>query len=166
VKFLRLIITGALVFGLFWLVYSYFFPNDQTRILKLYRQLAAAATMPVKKTPVNTVMAMDRIQSSFEPNVEIHIESPIEGLSAGISGRDDLMQAVQAAWGHYNNIKVEISNITVAVDASGQTASSTLNVKAQIPGERDAFLQQFRVQLKKSDNGWRIARMDPVKVFH
>jgi hypothetical protein len=41
-----------------------------------------------------------------------------------------------------------------------------LTAKVVKPGERDFLFQEFRVQLKKKDNDWRVLRMEPVKVLH
>jgi hypothetical protein len=76
------------------------------------------------------------------------------------------MQGVQAAWGRYNNVKVEIFDVTVTLGSAEDTATAMLTAKVTHAGDKDFFFQQFRTQLKKKDGNWRIARMDPVKVFH
>jgi hypothetical protein len=166
VKILRLLIFILILGGAFWLGYTHFFPNDEKRILKMFDRLAQSASIPEKKSAVSTIMSLDQVQSCFEPDVEIRVESPIESLSTGISGRDELMQGIQAAWARYNSIKVEILDVTVTVDPSKETATSMLTAKVSRPGEKEFFFQEFRAKLKKKDGNWRIARMEPVKVFH
>lgn len=165
-KIIRFILILVGAGFLAWLAYNHFFPNEEKRIRKMFDNLAAAASIPDKKTPLKAFSAISKVQDCFETNVEIKIESQFEGFKGSISGREELMELVKLAWARRNNIKVEFLDITVTVDPSGDSATAMLTAKVTQVGERDFLFQEFEVKLLKHEGDWRIVQITSMKVLH
>jgi hypothetical protein len=160
----RRILGLALVCGLLLLAYWHYFPNEEKRVRKTLARVAESASIPAQPTPAGAIIALSRLQDCFSRDVQVEVEIPIEGRRT-FTDREDLMQAAKAAWGTVKNVQIEFLDVNVTLDDTKENATAELTARVTHPGERDFFVQEFRLRLKKQDGDWRITRAESVKVL-
>ncbi len=161
---LRRFLPGFAVAGLLLLVYAQLFPNEDRRIHRALDHLAAAASIPAQPTPAKMILALDRLQGCFSPDVVVVLDVPTEGKHT-FHGRAELLESAKAAWAYRKSLKVEFLDTNVKLDPGNESAMAEVTARATQPGERDFFVQEFRIQLRKQSEDWRITRVESVRVL-
>lgn len=164
VKTLKQIFTFLVVGGLLFLAYTHFFPNNEKQIRKMLAGMASAACVPAKPSPVGAVMAIDRIQSCFAPNVQVNIEVPAVRRYT-FADRDELMQVVKVAWANLRDVNVQFLDVNIELDASEENAVADLTLKVTPAGQSDFFFQELKMKLAKIEKNWRVTNVDSVQVL-
>lgn len=146
------------------MAYNHFFPNNEKQIRKMLDEMATAACIPAKPSPVGLVMAIDKIQSSFSPNIQVNIE--VAGVRRyTFSDREELMQIVKAAWANLREVNVQFLDVVIDLDASEEGAVANLTLKVTPAGQSDFFFQELKMTLAKIESNWRVTRVDSVQVL-
>ena len=157
-------IVGLLVLaGLLYLGWARFFPSEPEKIRRTLVHLAETASVPAHPKTVGTILAFDRLNGFFMPDVEVIVDVPGEGVHT-FSDRQELMQIIRAGWVNLRDMKIEFLDIVVRVN-SEDSATAELTAKATQPGQKDFLFQEFKLQLKKKEGDWRIAHAESVKVL-
>ncbi len=164
VTLLRRFLPALAAAGLLLLVYGQLFPNEDRRIRRLLNHVATAASIPARPTPAQMILSLDRLQGCFSPGVVMVLEFPAEGQRT-FRGRAELMDSVKAAWAYRRSVKVEFLDIDVKLDPAKESATADVTARATQPGDRDFFVQEFRIRLRKQSEDWRITRVESVRVL-
>lgn len=159
-KLIAIIVVAAVA----WLAWTQYFPNDEVRIRKMLAGLANTLSRTEKSSPVAVMFAADRVRDCLSPKLDFSIDVPGMGHAA-FADREDLLQVLEGAWAKSKAFKVEFCDIVVTVNPDHESATSNLTVRAKQGGEQDFYLQEFRLELKKQEDKWRITRISPVEVF-
>lgn len=163
-KFVGKILTALLIGTVLYLAYGYFFPNNEKQIRKMLNGMAASASIPAKTTPISIVMAVDRIQGCFMPDVQVTVDIPGESRHV-FSDRSEVMQVIQAGWANLRNVKVQFLDINLVMDPSKESATADLTLKITQAGQSDFLFQELNMQLVKKEGNWRIQKVDSVEAL-
>lgn len=163
-KTVKRIIGLVIVAWLFWLVWQYFFPDEEKRIHKMLGGLARAASIPANESPVQMGLAVDKLLGYVTSDIEVDVEVPGEGRFT-FSGRDEVRDAALLAHKNLGELKVQFLDVTVTVAHDKRTATAELTVKATQPGSKDFLVQAVKLQLRKVDRTWRISHAQTVKAL-
>lgn len=159
----RLILVLLAVAAGFWL-WSVLFPSPEKAIRQHLEKTARAASFKANEGPMDRLGKIGEFGKCFSPDVEVKFESP-GGGSQSLSGRNDLMRAAGGARTQASALQVDFLDASVVVAPDRQTATVDLTVRATIPGDRDFFVQEMKLYLKKSGRSWLIIRAETVKTL-
>jgi hypothetical protein len=159
---IRIILLAALIAVGFW-AWHVFFPNQERIIRKRLGELARTASFSSKEGLVAKAWNASLLAEFFTPDVQITVSIP--GNQHTVSGRDELMQAAVTARSMVSSLTVEFPDIKVTVAPDKSSAVVYLTAKGKVPGERDFFLQELRLQLTKVKRDWFINRVETVKTL-
>ena len=159
----RFAILAAVVL-LAFLAYQKLFPSDEKKIRKLLDSVAETVSFDAKEGNLSKVAAMTKFGGYFSADAVLTLHTPGGGVQE-IRGRDELVELAKAVRWKLTSANVEFLDVTVAVDPSEESATSSLTAKATIAGEKDFFVQELKFSFKKLDGEWRITQVETVRVF-
>ena len=159
----RLILLLLLVVVGLWL-WSVVFPGPEKAIRQHLAQTARAASFPANEGPMDRLSNLGAFAKCFSPDAQVKFESPGGGTQS-LAGRDDLMRAAGAARTLISALQVDFVDAILVVAPDRETATVDLTVRATVPGDRDFFVQEMKVYLKKFGRSWLIVRAESVKTL-
>ena len=162
VKWLSRIAVTAVLAAALWWGWQTFFPSDERQIRRLLDHVAETASIPTDAKFVSGVLAADRLQGYFTPQIEVDVEVPGEGRHT-FTGREELTQAYMLARSQRRGLTVEFLDVIVAVGADHQAATSELTARVRQTGQNDFGVQELRLQLRKVEDTWRINRIETTR---
>lgn len=157
-----ILLLVVLAVGL-WL-WSVFFPSPEKAIRQHLEKTARAASFQANEGPFDQLSKIGEFSQCFSPDVEVKFEVP-GGGSQSLSGRDDLKRVAAGARTQGSAAQVEFLDAIVVVAPDRETATVDLTVRAGIPGDRDFFVQEMKLFLKKFGRSWLITRVETVKTL-
>lgn len=163
-KTLRRILGFAIAALLLVWLYSHFFPNEDKRVRRVLDGVAQSASIPAKVSPVTLGFNLDRLQGYLSRDVLVTVDVPIEGRHT-FSGREELMEAMKAAWGTVRGVKVEFLDTNITFDESRQNATAELTAQVTQAGQKEFWVQELKFQLAKLEDQWRITRIETVRAL-
>lgn len=148
----------------FWL-WTIFFPNDERLVRKHLADTAQAASLSGSEGPLSQLGKITELSGCFTPEVELDFDVPRQGRFT-LNGRDEIIAFAGArARDSGGTIKVDFLDVTVQVGQDRQSATAVLTARAQVPRERDFFVQEMKFSLKKIKRRWYINRVETVKTL-
>jgi hypothetical protein len=160
--FIRLILVAALFAVVFW-AWRTLSPNPEKVIRKRLGELAKAASFSSKQGLMTQAWNASSLAEFFTPDAEVTVEVP--GGQHTFNGRDELLQAAVTARRTVNSLTVEFPDIKVTVAPDKSSAVVYLTAKGKVPGEKDFFLQELKLQLTKVKRDWLINRIETAKTL-
>ena len=154
------LLLGLAVLG--WWLWSVFFPSPEKAIRQHLARTARAASFSANEGPMDRLGKIGEFGQCFSPDAEVKLESPGSG-GQSLSGRNDLMRAAGVARTLATALQVEFLDAFLTVASDHQTATVDLIVRATIPGDRDFFVQEMKLFLKRFGRSWQIIRAETVK---
>jgi hypothetical protein len=159
---------GFRVFGVVVLVllgawlWTIWFPSPQ----KIIHQRLEAVAKCVSFTPGEGVLVKlagaQNLAGYFATNAEINVEASGHDKII-ISGRNEITQAALSARSAFGSLKVKFLEVSVTVAPDRQSASVNLTADADISDQRDAFVQEIRILLRRIDGEWLITRVETLR---
>ncbi len=159
---IRVILLAALVALGFW-GWHVFFPSPEKVIRKRLGELAKAASFSSQEGLLAKAWNATMLGEFFTPDVQVTVDVP--GIQHTISGRDELLQAVVGARSTVSSLTIEFPDIRVSVAPDKQSAVVNLNAKGKVSGQREAYLQEFRLRLIKVKRDWLINQIETAKTL-
>ena len=159
---IRVILLAALVALGFW-GWHVFFPSPEKVIRKRLGELAKAASFSSQEGLLAKAWNASVLGEFFTPDVQVTVDVP--GIQHTISGRDELLQAVVGARSTVSSLTIEFPDIRVSVAPDKQSAVVNLNAKGKVSGQREAYLQEFRLRLIKVKRDWLINQIETAKTL-
>jgi hypothetical protein len=159
----RLILLVALLAAGLWL-WSVFFPSPQKAIRRHLEKTARTASFKATEGAVERIGNIAEFGKCFSKDVEVQFETP-GGGSQTLAGRNEIMRAAGLARTYGSALQVEFLDAILTVAPDQQTATVDLTVRARIPGDRDFFVQEMKLHLKKIGRAWLIIRAETVKTL-
>jgi len=159
----RIILLAALVALGVWL-WLVLFPGPEKIIRRRLTELARTASFSSNEGNLAHLAAAQSLAGFFATNVEINLDVPGR-LQHRLMGRDEIQQAALGARSTLSGMKVHFPDINVTVAPDKQSAVADLTVEASIAGERDTIVQEMKVTLQKTDDGWLITRIETVRTL-
>jgi hypothetical protein len=159
----RIVLALALLGAGYW-AWTVFFPSPETVIRARLHELAKVASISANEAPLAQLSNAQLLTTFFTADVEITVNVPGQSMQT-FQGRDQIMMAASAARSRFGALKVEFLDITIALAPDKESASVELTGKAQVPGERDFFVQELKFLLRKVDGKWLINRVETVRTL-
>jgi ketosteroid isomerase-like protein len=160
-KLALIVVAAVVVLAGVWL-WRLLFPSDEARIRQILRAVAETASVKANTHPLVRLGGANKLAGFFTRDVVVEVDGvPVQLHS--INGREELIQAVTAARASVEEVKVEFLDVQVTVEPDGQTASAHLTALAHVTGSSDPYVQETRMRLVKTDEGWKISRVTPVR---
>jgi len=145
-------------------IFRILFPGDEKLIRKMLAEAAETAGIKVNENPLFKLAAAKKLVGFFSPDAVLKLD--VSGMDArSINGRDDLLQAVAAALASLQEARIQLREIHVNVDPDKQSATAQLVATAYLNGGSDPLVQELKLQLRKIDGHWKIARVETVKTL-
>jgi hypothetical protein len=154
-----LIVVGLGIVG--WRV---FFQSPERAIRSRLNHLAEEASFGQKESTLSKATGLFGLLDYFTTNVEVRVEARGYGAHT-FNGRDELMEYVKWLRVHFSSAKLELVDIEITVNPDKKTAKANLTGKAQISGERDPWIQEMDVYLRKVDGKWLIEKVETVRTL-
>ena len=158
-----LLLVGLIAMG-FWL-WSVFFPSPEKAIRNRLNKAARLASFSANEGNIARVANIEALGTYFTDEIEIKVDVP-NYESHTFTRREELTQATMAARSVASSVKADFPDITVVLDAGGQTATANVTLRADINGEKNSVIQELKVYLKKVNGDWLIYRLDTLRTLH
>ena len=145
----------------------HYFPNDQRKIRGLLENLAKTLSASKKSSALSELATANTLTDVLTPDLEVNLTLPDIGQQS-FSGRDEVIRTAMAARKTYPGLRIEFLDILVTVNPDRQTASAELTAQASEigDGDRDSFVQEFKVELRKDSGKWRIYRVEMLRTLN
>ena len=105
-----------------------------------------------------------RVGKFFSTNVEVQIDVPGHHEHR-LAGRAEIQQAALAARASLKGLSVTLPDVTVIVNADGESAVADLALEARVAGETDMMVQEMKFALRKIDGRWLIVKVETVRTL-
>ena len=159
---IRAILVAALVALGIW-SWGVFFPSPEKIIRKRLEALAKAASSSSKEGLIAKAWNASMLADYFTEDVQVTIEA--QGTQHTFSGRAELLQAVAGARSQGSSLSIQFPDIKVTVAPDGASAVVNLTARGKVPGDRDSYLQELKLQMIKVKRDWLIHQVESVKTL-
>ena len=139
--------------------WRYFFPDDETRIIRTLDAAAGAVGCSPGESAPAAIGKLRRIESLLDDQVEIDLRANRE-TRGRIFARGEIVSLLAGERRAGSRMKVELTDFTVVVagDSAKAEAAGTILYKN---GEREFSLQEeLKFELVRRDGKWRISRVE------
>lgn len=149
---------GAAV--ILFLAYRQLFPDDESAIRHEFQQLARIASALPNEAPIARLAKAQRLAGFFARDAVVTISSHGVGT---LEGRDQLVQAAAVTRANLQQLRIQFPDIQVTLNPGRQSAQVDVVALAEINGDKNPEVFEFRGSLDKQDGRWFITRLDSVK---
>jgi hypothetical protein len=158
---LLLLVVAAIAL---FILYRRAFPNEPRLIRQRLAALAGAASFSQRPSALANLAAGEQLRDFFTSDLQVEVDLP-EGGHATLTSREDILQAALAARATLDGLRVQFLDVNVTVGPGHETATAHLTVKATQPGDRDFFVQELKLQLRKEEGRWRVFRVETIRTL-
>ena len=162
-KILPVVAALGLILLAVW-VFRLLFPSDEKLIRALLNDLAKAASFEANESGLTRIANASKLGGFFTSDVVINLDATEWGAKT-INGRDELIQMAAAARTTVPGLRLEFPDVNIEVAADGEFATAHVTAKANVPGQRDLYVHELKIALKKIEGDWRIIRADMVRTL-
>lgn len=163
-KLLSIIFAVGALALVFWL-YSVLFPSNESVIRKRMQTMAKLASFTTGEGDLARLSNVSQLATLFTQDITMQFEGTRPELQ-NLSGRDTLRQMLLMARSNLQRMNVRFPDIIVIVDPDGQTARVNLTVVADVNTEKEAILQELKLDLNKAEGSWRVSRVETLKALN
>ncbi len=158
---IKVLVGAAVVGGLWW----WGSPNDARQIARLVRSAAEAASWsPASGSGLEKLTGANRLVACCTQDVVVSTEG-MGPTARMLQGAAEVRQAVLAARTAGVGLSIGLDEISVEVAADRTTGMAQFLATIHAGEAKEPWLLEVRVQVRKTTDGWRIARVEPVKGF-
>jgi hypothetical protein len=158
------ILGVALLAGAGYWAWLTFFPGPEQVIQKRLQSLARATSFPRNEAALPRLANAQAMANFFTTDVEVTVDIPGRSQQT-FSGREEVLQAAVAARSSVNGLNVDFFDIIITVAPDRQSAVANLTARARIPTEKDFYVQELKLGLRKVGGDWLIFRVETVKTL-
>lgn len=159
----RLVLLIVVLLAGLWF-WSMLFPSPESAIRRQLDKTARAASFKENEGAIERIGNIAALAGCFSADAELKFETPGGGTQT-VSGRSDIMRAAGLARGMTSSLQVEFLDASLKVDPDKQTATVDLTARARVPGDRDFFVQEMKLYLKRFGRSWLIIRLETLKTL-
>ncbi len=120
--------------------------------------------MNPRQNPLFKLAGANRLVGFFSPDAVLQVDVPGVPIRT-INGRDDLLQAVSAAFAGLQEARIQLHRVHVSVDPDRQSATAQLVAAAYLNGSGEPMVQELRMRLRKIEDHWKIVQVETVKTL-
>lgn len=157
-----LLLAAAVALGC-WL-WGLAFPNEERLIRRHLANTARAASFGRQEGALERIGNIAELSGCFTPEVQVHFDVPRQGQFS-LEGRDQIMGVAAKLREYTSSLKVDFLDVSVVLDPGRESATATLTARAETPTDRDLFVQELKLFLKKQNRRWLIRRIETVKTL-
>lgn len=154
-----LVLAAALVWGALRL-----FPGPEERVRRRLVALAEAVSFSAQDSNVRRLGYVGGLEGFFTPDVEVQVQVGARG-GGRMAGRAELREAAAVARARLPGLAVTFYDIVVRVAPDRSAASAHLTAKIEIAGDRDYYIQEFRLELVRGEQNWQVRRVETVETI-
>lgn len=158
-----LVILVALGLVGYW-AYEKLFPNDQTQIRNLLRELANTVSAEPTEGNFAKIAKANQLPDFFSTNVVIRVDLG-EGDFHTSTTRRELAQNIMAARAQVAQAKVNLLDIKVQLTPDKEAATAHMTLLAELNNEKNAIVQEMKMILVKEQDDWRIQEVHTIKTL-
>jgi hypothetical protein len=158
--FARLFFLLVLIGFGFW-AWTSLFPNPKNVVHNRLVKLARLASFSAQEGNIGRLANLHQLSLLFSGDAQVAVE--ISGNDPHVfNGREEVLNAAMAARSLVKTLKAEFLDINIEMGVNNQSALVDLTAKADVNGQRNSFVQEFKFTFRKIDGDWLITRVDPV----
>ena len=162
-RIVRLLLVAGSCALAFW-CWRLLHPSPERVIRRELAELARIACVPANEGNLPKLANAQKLAGFFTTDVEIDFD--LRGrFSQTISGRSELQEKALAARASLSGLTVEFLDVNVTVAPDGQSATTDLTAKANLPGDTVPQVEEVKVDFKKVDGDWLIHHVENVKTL-
>ena len=158
------ILAALAVIGLAFWGWRVFFPSPEAAVRSRLTALAERASFGPSEGTVAKATSLFALMDYFTTNVEVRVEARGFG-SHTFNGRDELMEYAKWLRTRYAAAKFEFIDMNITISPDKQAAQVNLTGKAALAGEKDPWLQELNIYLKREDRKWLIYKVETVRTL-
>ena len=157
-------VLGALLLALgVWGVLQ-FFPGDEKVIRRRLTELADKTSFNSREGVLAKAARASQVTGFFSAELTIHL-THADREEVDLNGRPDISQALTAAQSRLKGLRVEFPDVLVTIEPDHQTAIALVTAKAEISGEKEFYIHELKMQLKKVEREWVITSVKDFKTL-
>ena len=155
--------TGLVLIAALWLGLRLFSGPERVIRARLAK-LAREASFQPGEAPLAKISHVSNLRSFFAPGIVIRVNLE-QGGTQTLEGREDLMEALAAVRGTLPGLELEFLDVQVEVNADRVSASAVLTLRYRLGREKEPALQELKLVLQKSEQGWQVNRVENVNAL-
>jgi hypothetical protein len=145
-------------------LWRFLFPSPESVIRERLNQVAVCASFAANEGDLARVLNTEKLGGFFAPDVRIVFEGR-NGARHQVEGRNEIVRGALGLRQITSSLQVKFLDIHVVLGPAKQTAEVELTGLASTPEEKDYFVQEMRVYLRKVSGDWLIVKIETVKTL-
>ena len=138
--------------------YRYFFPSDETRIVRTLDAAAEAVSCAPGESVPAAIGKLRRLEALLDDQVEFDLRANRE-THGRVFGRGEIISIVAGERRAGAQLKVELSDFTVTVDGDSAKAEAAAAVRYKRSDREFSMQEELKFSLVRRDKKWRIAQV-------
>ncbi len=159
-KLILVIILAALGF----IGWRFLADSPEEIVRKRLKAVAETASFTAEESPLSRLANAQKLSGFCTLDVEVTVDTP-RGDQRTITGRDEILQAAGGVRSALKGLLIEFLDMEVALGPDKVSAVVNLTARASIPNDRDDYIQELKLTLRKVDGEWLISKVETVKTF-
>jgi hypothetical protein len=155
-----LALAGLMALG-YWM-WTLAHPNPRKVIWRRLERLAQLASFSTNEGQLAKLADVQRIGGFFSDQVVVNVGAP-GAETHSFNDRDDLIQSMQAARMAVTSLQAKFLGPKIEVDPGKTEAIVGVVLTADVGGEKDAWVLDLKIEMKKIDGDWLITRVETVE---
>ncbi|MBI2928263.1 MAG: hypothetical protein HYY24_21550 [Verrucomicrobia bacterium] len=140
------------------------FPNDERIIRTRLTTLAEKTSFGPRDGVLAKAARASQVTDFFSAEATIRL-AHASREEVDLNGRADISQALTAAHTRLKGLRVEFPDILVTVEPDKTSATALLTAKAEITGEKELYVHELKLTLKKVEREWLITSVEDFKTL-
>lgn len=157
----RLVILAGLIGAGYW-GWTVMFPNPRAVVWHRLQKLAEITSFPADAGQVAKLVAVQKLGGYFSDQVVVNVHMTGEETHE-FYNREELVQAIQAGRMTVNSVLVQFKSPRIEITPGKQEAIIGVALTADINGEKDAVVEDLKIQMKKIQGDWVITHVETVQ---
>jgi hypothetical protein len=159
--FWRLIFCAAVIALGFWL-WTAFFPAPEKVIRRRLEKLAADVSFTADQGNISRLAGGESVAGFFSTNIEVNINVPGHE-QVTFASRAEITQAALGVRERLKSLSVKFPDVNVTLAPDKKSAVADVTLDAAISGGHDDVVQELKITLQKTSDGWLITRIETVR---
>jgi hypothetical protein len=157
----RLVIIAGLAAAGYW-AWTVMFPNPRAVVWRRLEKLAEIGSFATNEGQLTKLAAVQKMGGYFSDQVVVNVHVSGEETHE-FYNRDELVQALQAGRMSVNSVLVKFKGPKIEITPGNQEAIIGVALTADINGEKDAMVEDLKIEMKKIDGDWLITHVETVQ---
>jgi len=156
-----IVLLAALAGVLWW----FLFPSDARQVRSQLKETAKLVSVPTGESLLARATRANNVADNFSPAPELILDRSEIGRPRLITSREEIRQYFLGAHSQLVGTRVELLDITVAVDTKTETAHAELTAKVTHAGQSEVWAWPVRVEAVKVEGEWLVSRVETFEVI-